>query len=95
MLPLVVIGIGVGLGSAAVQAAALQVAGRGRAGQAAGLFSTMRYLGSITGTAAMAAVLGAAPGDPAFRSLFVGLVVAASLAAVASGRLPATSAAPT
>lgn len=91
--PLMVVGTGIGLGSAAVQAAALQVAGRASAGQAAGLFSTMRYLGSITGTAAMAAVLGTAPGDGAFRALFVGLVVAAAAAALASGRLPRTASA--
>jgi hypothetical protein len=54
----------------------------------------MRYLGSITGTAGMAAVLGASPGDAAFRGLFVGLVVAALLAALASLRLPATSSPP-
>lgn len=92
--PLMVIGTGIGLASAPVQAAALQVAGRAQAGQAAGLFSTMRYLGSITGTAAMAAVLGTSPGDAAFRGLFVGLVVAALLAALASLRLPATSSPP-
>ena len=92
--PLMVVGTGIGVGSAAVQAAALQVAGRASAGQAAGLFSTMRYLGSITGTAAMAAVLGTTPGDAAFRGLFVGLVVAALAAAVASWRLPATSVTP-
>lgn len=92
--PLMIIGTGIGLAAASVQAAALQVAGRGRAGQAAGLFSTMRYLGSITGTAAMAAVLGATPGDAAFRGLFAGLIVAAVVSAVASARLPATSAPP-
>jgi DHA2 family methylenomycin A resistance protein-like MFS transporter len=87
---LMVVGTGVGVASAAVQAAALQVAGRESAGQAAGLFSTMRYLGSITGTATMAAVLGAAPGDASFRVLFVVLVAAAVAAALASWRLPAT-----
>lgn len=94
VLPLVVVGTGIGLGAAAVQAAALQVAGQGRAGQAAGLFSTMRYLGSITGTAAMAAVLGPSPGDAAFRGLFVGLIASGLLAAAASSRLPATSSPP-
>lgn len=86
--PLVVVGTGIGLASAPVQAAALQAAGRASAGQAAGLFSTMRYLGSIVGTATMAAVLGATPGDPSFRGLFAGLVVAAICASVASTLLP-------
>lgn len=88
VVPLVVVGTGIGLASAPVQAAALQAAGRASAGQAAGLFSTMRYLGSIVGTATMAAVLGTAPGDPSFRGLFAGLVVAAICASVASTRLP-------
>jgi len=88
VLPLVIVGTGVGLASAPVQAAALHVAGRASAGQAAGLFSTMRYLGSIVGTATMAAVLGSTPGDAAFRGLFAGLVVAALAAALASTRLP-------
>ena len=58
------------------------------AGQAAGLFSTMRYLGSITGTALMAAVLGPAPMDAVFRILFAGLAFSAVLAGIVSARLP-------
>lgn len=86
--PLIAIGIGIGLASAPVQAAALHAAERGAAGQAAGLYSTMRYLGSILGTAAMAAVLGTAPTDGAFRGLFLGLALAAAGAAAAAARLP-------
>lgn len=92
LAPLMVIGTGVGLASAPVQAAALQVAGRERAGQAAGLFSTMRYVGSITGTAVMAAVLGPVPGETVFRFLFAGLALSALAAGLASLRLPATPA---
>jgi EmrB/QacA subfamily drug resistance transporter len=88
LVPLVVVGAGIGLASAPVHAAALQAARAGAAGQAAGLFSTMRYLGSILGTAAMAATLGAAPGVGAFRALFAMLAGAALVAALASSRLP-------
>jgi EmrB/QacA subfamily drug resistance transporter len=87
-VPLVVVGAGIGLASAPVHAAAMQAARAGAAGQAAGLFSTMRYGGSILGTATMAAVLGASPDVAAFRALFAVLVAAALVAAVASSRLP-------
>jgi EmrB/QacA subfamily drug resistance transporter len=88
LLPLVVVGMGIGLAAAPVQAAAMQVARPGEAGQAAGLFSTMRYLGSIIGSAGMAAILGEAAGVGAFRALFAVLVVAASAALWSSSRLP-------
>jgi EmrB/QacA subfamily drug resistance transporter len=88
LLPLVVVGAGIGLASAPVHAAAMGAARAGAAGQAAGLFSTMRYLGGILGTAAMAATLGAAPDVGAFRLLFAILVATALVAAVASSRLP-------
>jgi MFS transporter, DHA2 family, methylenomycin A resistance protein len=87
-VPLVVVGAGIGLASAPVHAAAMQAARTGAAGQAAGLFSTMRYAGSILGTATMAAVLGAAPEVGTFRALFAALVAAALVAAAASARLP-------
>jgi len=87
-VPLVVVGAGIGLASAPVHAAALQAARSEAAGQAAGLFSTMRYLGSILGAAAMAAVLGGAPAEGAFRLLFGLLAIAAAGAAIAAARLP-------
>jgi EmrB/QacA subfamily drug resistance transporter len=88
LVPLIVVGAGIGLASAPVHAAAMGAARAGAAGQAAGLFSTMRYLGSILGTAAMAATLGATPDVGAFRALFAMLVGTALLAAAASSRLP-------
>ncbi len=88
LLPLVTLGVGMGLSGAPVQAAALQAARQEEAGRAAGLYSTMRYLGSIVCSAGMAAVLGASGGVPEFRLLFVLLVGAASAAALASTRLP-------
>ncbi len=89
LAPLVVIGIGIGLSSAAVQTAAIEVVPTSESGQAAGLFSTMRYLGSILGAAVMAAILvGDVPSVDAFRLLFGLLVLVALAAIMASTRLP-------
>ncbi len=85
---LVVLGTGIGLASAPIQAAAMQAAGSGEAGQAAGLFSTMRYTGSIVGTAGLAAVLGDASEVTAFRTLFVVVSAVAVAALVSASRLP-------
>ena len=85
---LMVIGTGIGLATAPVFAAAMQAARAGAAGQAAGLFSTMRYLGSILGTAGMAAILGSTPSQGSFQVLFAVACAAALAAAVASARLP-------
>jgi DHA2 family methylenomycin A resistance protein-like MFS transporter len=94
LLPLTVVGAGVGLSSAPVQAAAVEAAPREATGQASGLFSTMRYLGSILGSAGMAAILS---GDPPavvdFRLLYAVLVAAALLAWLAASRLPDASSA--
>jgi DHA2 family methylenomycin A resistance protein-like MFS transporter len=87
LAPLVALGIGVGLSSAPVQATAIGAAGTGEAGQAAGLYSTMRYLGSILGSAGMAAVLSNLPVVNDFRILYAGLTVAAVFAIAASARL--------
>ncbi|MDR9392656.1 MAG: hypothetical protein RI554_11595 [Trueperaceae bacterium] len=88
--PLVLLGTGVELGSAAIQAAALEAAGRERAGQAAGLHSTLRYVGSITGTSAMAAVLGPDPDAGLFRVLFAALAATALVPAAVSSALPSS-----
>jgi len=83
-----VLGVGLGLSAASVQAAAMRSAGSDAAGQAAGLFSTMRYAGSIVGTAALAALLPDDAGLTAYRGLFA-LVAAVALLAIASAaRLP-------
>lgn len=92
LAPLAVIGIGVGLSSAPIQTAAIEAATANETGQAAGLFSTMRYLGSITGTAGMAAILaGTQPPVRDFRILYVALFLAASCAVFASSRLPSAT----
>ncbi len=92
LLPLIAVGIGMGLSSAPTQTAALQAARHEEAGRAAGLYSTMRYVGSISCSAGMAAVLGTAGAVPEFRLLFVLLVGAALVAVWTSSRLPASMA---
>jgi len=93
--PLIVVGIGTGLSSAAVQTAAIEAASTSESGQAAGLFSTMRYLGSILGSALMAAILvGDVPSEDAFRLLFGLLVVTALLSVFAASQLPGRSRSP-
>ncbi len=86
--PLVTLGIGVGLSAAPVQAMAVNAAGAGESGQAAGLYSTMRYLGSIVGSAGLAAILSDPPLGNEFRLLYLGLCMAALLAIASASRLP-------
>ena len=86
--PLVVVGIGVGLSAAPVQATAVNAVAVGEAGQAAGLFSTMRYLGSILGSAGLAAILSDPPLVGDFHILYLVLSVAALMAVATASRLP-------
>ena len=89
LAPLVFVGIGTGLLMAPLQTVVMEAAPRGGAGQAAGLFSTMRYLGSILGAATMAAILGGADLEIVdFRALYVVLLVVACGAAVTAAQLP-------
>jgi sugar phosphate permease len=72
-----------------VQATAIEAAPSSQTGQAAGLFSTMRYLGSILGSSILAAVLiGPTPPVENFRLLYAALFVSACGAIFASWRLP-------
>ncbi len=84
--PLLLVGLGLGVSGAPQQSAALQAWPPSMAGSAAGTFSMMRYVGSITGTAIIAALLGAHPDEPAFRLLFtvLALFAVANLAAALS-----------
>jgi len=68
-VPLTAIGIGMAFASAGSQVAALQAWGTEVAGTAAGTQSMMRYVGSVAGSAIMAAVLGAHPGISEMRLL--------------------------
>ena len=87
--PLILVGAGLGLSMAPVQATAIEAASSSQTGQAAGLFSTMRYLGSILGSSIMAAVLiDPAPPVENFRILYAALFLSACGAILASWRLP-------
>lgn len=56
VVPLVIVGMGMGLSASPSQAAAMSAAPRDRSGTAAGLLSTMRYLGGVAGILVLAAV---------------------------------------
>ena len=89
LVPLIFVGAGLGLSMAPVQTTAIETAPSSQAGQASGLFSTMRYLGSILGSSVMAAVLsGATPPVTHFRILYATLFVSACSATIAALRLP-------
>jgi len=82
-------GVGLGLSSAPLQTAALESVELTATGVASGIFSTSRYLGSITGTALLAGPLApAAIGFGGFRTLFIGLVAAAAGSALLAIALP-------
>jgi DHA2 family methylenomycin A resistance protein-like MFS transporter len=86
---LIVVGVGIGVSSSPVHTSAIQAAEGNETGQAAGLFSTMRYLGSILGSAGMAAILsGPRPSVADFRTLYIVLFVAAVGATATAARLP-------
>ena len=89
LAPLVLLGIGLGLSTASVQTTAIETVPLGQAGQAAGLFSTMRYLGSILGSSAMAAVLsGSSSPVGNFRLLYGALFLSACGAIITAWHLP-------
>jgi MFS family permease len=90
VVALVVIGLGLGISGAPVQAAALQAVSADRAGSAAGIFSTARYVGSVAGSTVLALIFAGeiSAGDRnAFAWLFVGLTGAALLGIVANSRV--------
>jgi len=77
--PLVGVGVGLGISGPARSSAALEAWPRNVAGSVSGTFSMMRYAGAIVGAAAIAALLGADPGEGAFRLLTIVLAGAAIL----------------
>jgi len=85
-IPLVLMGLGLGLCQAAQQSAALKAWPGEMAGSAAGTLSMMRYVGSISGTALIAALLSEHPGESEFRPLFL-VVTAVGAACVAASLL--------
>jgi EmrB/QacA subfamily drug resistance transporter len=88
LAPLVLLGSGLGLSMAPVQTAAIETVPPAQVGQAAGLFSTIRYLGSIIGSSLAAAVLSEpAPPVGSFRVLYAALLLSAFGAIIAAWRL--------
>ena len=85
------LGVGTGLGLATVplQLAALETVDASLSGFASGMFSTSRYLGSITGISLLAGPLApAATGTAGFRAIFAMVTGAAALAAATALLLP-------
>jgi EmrB/QacA subfamily drug resistance transporter len=56
LLPLVALGVGIGLSQAPAQAAAMTAAPRERSGIAGGMISTLRHLGGVTGIVVLAMI---------------------------------------
>lgn len=67
-LPLTLLGIGLGLCGPAAQSASLSAIAQGRSGMAAGVSSTMRYLGGVTGIALLGRLLDLQGSDADVRS---------------------------
>lgn len=82
---LAIAGIGLGIAAAGLQTAAVEAVAAKQVGVAAGVFSTSRYLGSITGSVLLAAlVAGNAHDFAAFQRLFLLVMMAAWVAVGAS-----------
>jgi sugar phosphate permease len=81
-------GIGVGLSTAGLQAAAIESVAPAEAGVAAGLFSTSRYIGSFAGSIALARLLDQGSGLAGFRTVFVIALAGAVVSVVATLALP-------
>jgi EmrB/QacA subfamily drug resistance transporter len=88
--PLAVFGIGLGLSSAPSQAAAMNAVGEHQGGMAAGLMTTLRYVGGVCGVAVLGLVLGAGADATLSRHRAAMVIFAAALAlsALASLGLP-------
>lgn len=79
------VGLGLGLASPGLQTSAVEAVDSDQAGSAAGLYSTSRYLGSITGSAVISGILGASYVDvDGLGLVFIMSLVAAVLAAIVS-----------
>jgi MFS family permease len=95
-LPLVLLGVGLGLANPAAQAASLAGVARADSGMAAGVSSTMRYLGGIVGIALLGRVIdGAASVDAVLAqhnlllTVFVGVLIVTVGCATLLGSRPA------
>ncbi|HEX7672307.1 MAG TPA: MFS transporter, partial [Polyangiaceae bacterium] len=91
---LIVLGIGIGLSGAPLQAAAMASVGVKEAGMAAGATSTMRYVGGVLSILCLSAILGGRAGTiaahvAAIRMFTAGAVVATFVCFLLPGRTPA------
>ncbi len=96
-LPLALLGIGLGLANPAAQAASLAGVSRADSGMAAGISSTMRYLGGILGIVLLGRVIdGAASVDAVLAqhnlllSIFAGVLIVTVACAALLGRRSGT-----
>lgn len=81
VIGLVFIGIGIGMATPGLQSTSIESVGKEEAGVASGIYSTSRYLGSIVGSAILAALLGTDPRDvDGLGTVFVVVLTAAALA---------------
>jgi MFS family permease len=94
-LPLILLGVGLGLANPAAQAASLAGIARADSGMAAGVSSTMRYLGGIVGIALLGRIIdGSSSADAVLAqhdlllSVFVGVLVVTVACAALLGRRP-------
>jgi MFS family permease len=98
VLPLALLGLGVGLATPAAQAASLAAVPREHSGAAAGIGSTMRYLGGVVGVAVLGRLVDLT-GDRAVvlgehRSVLTVFAAALVVSLVCAAALPGRSAAP-
>jgi MFS family permease len=87
-IPLMLVGLGLGLATAGQQSAALKSWPGAMAGSASGTLSMMRYVGSVTGTALIAGLVPGHPLSSEFRTLFIVLAAFAAVNVCAASLLP-------
>ena len=89
LLPcLLLMGSGVGLSTAGLQASAIEALEPSQAGVAAGLFSTSRYIGSFAGSIALARLLDEGEGLSGFHAVFVIALAGAVISVLVTLALP-------
>ena len=89
---LALVGTGLGLSNAAIQAAGVEALEPRHAGLASGIFSTGRYLGGIAAASLVAALVSGAQAD--YGTLFAVASAAALLSTLLAFALPGRAAAP-
>ena len=89
LLPcLALMGAGVGLSTAGLQASAIEALEPSQAGVAAGLFSTSRYIGSFAGSIALARLLDHGHGLAGFHAVFLIAFAGAVVSVLVTMALP-------